>query len=139
MDCVLVWVIALLGDLIRHVVDGDNQVKQRDDDENQKAKGEVVEERVEIDVLAEHKDDADDEDRNEDSRSHHPLADPETAFTESADVIAEHGTWSLRWRHKQNPEMDRRSPKANCAVLRSSRPPAREACLDYQCSIAESS
>jgi len=49
---------ALLGDLVGNIVDGDDSVKERDYDKNQQAQGEVVQERVEIDILSQQEDDA---------------------------------------------------------------------------------
>ena len=77
MDCVLMRMAALLGDLIGHVVDGDDPVEQGDHHEDQKPECEIVEEGVEIDALLVESDTAGDEEGAEDKRGKHPLGEPD--------------------------------------------------------------
>ncbi len=74
-----VRMVAVLGDLVGHVVDRDDSVEERDEDENQQPQGEVVEERVEVHVAREKKSDTEDEDHYKNGRGGDPLADPEPA------------------------------------------------------------
>jgi hypothetical protein len=57
-------------------VDRDDPIKQRDDDEDEKSQGEVVQERVEIDLLPGEKDAAGNHQGAQDNRrNHHLMAD----------------------------------------------------------------
>ena len=50
VDCILVRMVTLLGNLVGYIVDGDDPVKECDDDKNQKSQSEVIQEGVEIDA-----------------------------------------------------------------------------------------
>ena len=68
---------ALLGDLIGHVVDGDDPVEQGDHHEDQKPEGEIVEEGVEIHALLVEGRAAGDDEGAQDQRRKHPLGEPD--------------------------------------------------------------
>ena len=87
VDRVLVRVIAMLREFVRHVMDRDNAVEERDEHKNEEAEGEVVQERVEVDVTGDKKGDAHEKDDDEDGRGDHPLADPEAGFTKAEDTV----------------------------------------------------
>ena len=87
VDGILMRVIAMLRDFVRHVVDRDDAVEQRDEHKNEEAQREVVEERVEVDVAGREKVDAREKDDDEDCRGHHPLADPEARLTKAKDAV----------------------------------------------------
>ena len=52
MDCVLMRVIAVLGDFVRHVVDRDDPVEERDEYKDEEPQGEIIEERIEVDATS---------------------------------------------------------------------------------------
>ena len=87
VDRVLVRVIAMLGEFVRHVVDRDNAVEERDEHKYEETEREVVEERVEVDVAGGEKVDAREKDDDEDCRGDHPLADPEARLTKAKDAV----------------------------------------------------
>ena len=87
VDRVLVRVIAMLGEFVRHVVDRDDAVEERDEHKNEEAEREVVQERVEVDVAGGEKVDAREKDDDEDGRGDHPLADPEPRLTKAKDAV----------------------------------------------------
>ena len=91
VDRILVRMVTLLGNLVGHIVDGDDPVKQRDDDENEKPQSEVVEEGVEIDALLVNGHAAGDDQGAEDRRREHPLREPEKGLTEPPKGISGHG------------------------------------------------
>ena len=69
--------VASVGDLVGHVVDGDDPVEQRDHHEDQKPECEIVEEGVEIDALLVEGDAAGDDEGAQDERRKHPLGEPD--------------------------------------------------------------
>ena len=76
MDRVLMGVAAPLGDLVGHVVDGNDPVKQGDHHEDQKPECEIVEEGVKIDLLPGEKHAPGNDQGAEDDGCNHPLSKP---------------------------------------------------------------
>jgi hypothetical protein len=68
---------ASVGNLVGHVADGDDPVKQRDHHEDQKPECEIVQEGVKIYALLVESDTAGDEEGAEDKRGKHPLGEPD--------------------------------------------------------------
>jgi hypothetical protein len=71
-------------------VDGDDPVKQRDDDENQKTERKVIQKRIKIDLLPLKKDSAGDDDSAQHHRRDHPFGKPPKRLAHAAKRISEH-------------------------------------------------
>ena len=77
VDGILVRVVASAGNLVGHVMDGDDPVKQRNHHEDQKPECEIIEEGVEIDALLVDGDSTSDDEGAQDKRRKHPFGDPD--------------------------------------------------------------
>ncbi len=89
MDRVLVRMVAVPGDLVRDVMNGNDAVEDGDEDEDEEPEREVVEEGIERDVSRNEKGNADEQRNHRHHRGDRPLAQPEPLIAQSADVVAE--------------------------------------------------
>jgi hypothetical protein len=90
VDGVLVRVVAVSGDLVWDIVDGDDAIEESDAHEHQQAKGEVVQKRIEIQAACEQQQQANEQDAGGHHSSHNPLAQPKSGFAKSPNVVSEH-------------------------------------------------
>ena len=76
VDRVLVRVVTPMGDFIGHIVDRNDPVKQRDDNEDEETQSEIIQEGVEIDALPIQGHSASNDECAQDQRRQHPFREP---------------------------------------------------------------